>query len=174
MLSPSQNKPCYLFNNLSIYLFDEIILSPVRGIFYFLFFDFLFVPLSPQPHTDKMALIQDSKIYKDMYSLLRLILKARKQFDKFYRYSFAERMVMTAIDCCELLQRANSNKAYAAQNLNEFSVKYSSLRLMLMICRDEQQIDLRKFSDILELADSIGRQATGWRNSMLESQSPHR
>lgn len=122
--------------------------------------------MSPQPHTNTMALIQDSKIYKDMYSLLRLILGARKQFDKFYRYSFAERMVMTAIDCCELLQRANSNKAYAVQYLNEFSVKYSSLRLMLMICRDEQQIDLRKFADILELADAIGKQATGWRNSL--------
>ena len=112
-----------------------------------------------------MALVQETKIYKDMYSLLRLILHARKQFDKFYRYSFAERMVMTAIDCCELLQRANSNKEYAPRFLNEFSVKFSSLRLMLMICRDEQQIDTRKFADILELANSIGKQATGWRNS---------
>ena len=104
-----------------------------------------------------------------MYSLLRLILHARKQFDKFYRYSFAERMVMTAIDCCELLQRTNrcnkDEKAIAARFLNEFLIKYSSLRLMLMICRDEQQIDTRKFADILELANSIGKQATGWRNS---------
>ena len=104
-----------------------------------------------------------------MYSLLRLILNARKQFDKFYRYSFAERMVMTAIDCCELLQRTNrcdkNDKVNATRFLNEFLIKYSSLRLMLMLCRDEHQIDTRKFADILELADSIGRQATGWRNS---------
>ena len=118
-----------------------------------------------------MALAQETKIYKDMYSLLQLILRARMQFDKFYRYSFAERMVMTGIDCCELLQRANSNKEQRVHFLNEFDVKYSSLRLMLMICRDERQIDIRKFSDILELADSIGRQATGWRNRTLESQN---
>lgn len=126
-----------------------------------------------------MALVQETQIYKDMYSLLQLILRARKQFDKFYRYSFAERMVMTAIDCCELLQRANrcneSERANAARFLNEFLIKYSSLRLMLMICRDEQQIDLRKFADILELADSIGKQATGWRNSLLlESRNSNR
>ena len=73
--------------------------------------------------------------------------------------------MMTAIDCCELLQRANSNKTTAVQNLNEFSIKFSSLRLMITICRDEQQIDRREFADILELAESIGKQATGWRNS---------
>ena len=126
-----------------------------------------------------MALIQETQLYKDMYSLLQLILRARKQFDKFYRYSFAERMVMTAIDCCELLQRTNrcnkDEKAIAARFLNEFLIKYSSLRLMLMICRDEHQIDLRKFADILELADNIGKQATGWRNSLLlESRSSNR
>ena len=125
-----------------------------------------------------MALVQETQIYKDMYSLLQLILRARKQFDKFYRYSFAERMVMTAIDCCELLQRTNrckDDKASAARFLNEFLIKYSSLRLMLMICRDEQQIDLRKFADILKLADNIGKQATGWRNSLLlESRSSNR
>lgn len=112
-----------------------------------------------------MALVQETKVYRDMYSLLRLILNARKNFDKFYRYSFAERMMMTAIDCCELLQRANSNKDYAVRYLNEFSIKFSSLRLMLTICRDERQIDQREFSDILKLAESIGKQATGWRNS---------
>ena len=125
-----------------------------------------------------MALVQETQIYKDMYSLLQLILRARKQFDKFYRYSFAERMVMTAIDCCELLQRTNrckEDKAIAARFLNEFLIKYSSLRLMLMICRDEHQIDLRKFADILELADNIGKQATGWRNSLLlESRNSNR
>lgn len=112
-----------------------------------------------------MALVQDLKVYKDMYSLLQLILRARTKFNKFYRYSFAERMMMTAIDCCELLQRANSNKTTAVQNLNEFSIKFSTLRLMITICRDEQQIDRREFADILELAESIGKQATGWRNS---------
>lgn len=115
-----------------------------------------------------MGLVQDLKIYNDMYSLLRLILNARKQFDKFYRYSFAERIVMTAVDCCELLERANrsrEDKTNAKRVLNEFLIKYSTLRLMLTICRDERQIDTRKFADILELADSIGKQATGWRNS---------
>lgn len=124
-----------------------------------------------------MGLVQELKIYKDMYSLLQLIIQARKQFDKFYRYSFAERMVMTAIDCCELLQRSNSckdDKVRAAHHLDEFQIKYSSLRLMLMICRDERQIDQRKFADILKLADSIGKQATGWRNFMLESRNPKR
>ena len=113
-----------------------------------------------------MALVEDSKIYNDMYSLLRLILNARKQFDNFFRYSFAERMVLTAIDCCELLQRANrckEDKAKAAGALTEFLIKFSSLRLMLMLCRDEHQIDTRKFAEILKLAESIGKQATGWR-----------
>ena len=112
-----------------------------------------------------MALVEETKLYKDTYSLLQLILRARKKFDKFYRYSFAERMMMTAIDCCELLQRANSNKATAVQNLNEFSIKFSTLRLMITICRDEQQSDRREFADILELAESIGKQATSWKNS---------
>ena len=116
-----------------------------------------------------MALIEETKLYKDTYSLLQLILRARKKFDKFYRYSFAERMMMTAIDCCELLQHTNRcpihDTASKKRFLNEFLIKFSSLRLMITICRDEQQIDRREFADILELAESIGKQATSWKNS---------
>ena len=37
-----------------------------------------------------MTLVEETKVYKDMYSLLQLILRARKKFDKFYRYSYLD------------------------------------------------------------------------------------
>ena len=117
-----------------------------------------------------MALAQDLQIYKQMYALLNLILDAREHFPKSIKYAFGERMMMVALECCELIQAANMSQARRVSLLEEFSIKFSSLQLMIRLCRDRHIIDEGKFCDILSLAGEIGAQATGWRKSALARQ----
>ena len=118
-----------------------------------------------------MALAQDLKIYKDMYALLNRVLDAREHFPKSFKYAFGEHMMMVALECCEIIQAANMTKGIRrASLLNEFSIKFNSLQLMIRLCRDRRIIDEGKFCDILSLAGEIGAQATGWRNDALARQ----
>ncbi len=112
-----------------------------------------------------MALAQELSIYKQMYTLLNLILDAREHFPKSFKYAFGEKMMMVALECCELIQAANMSKEKRVPLLNEFSIKFNSLQLMIRLCRDRRIIDEGKFCDILSLAGEIGAQATAWRKA---------
>ena len=131
-----------------------------------------FVPL--QRKKDKeMALAEDLQIYRQMYQLLGLILDAREHFPKSYKYAFGERMMMVALECCELIQAANMSQARRASLLEDFSIKFGSLQLMLRLCRDRHIVDEGRFCNMLALAGEIGKQATAWRKSAtFRSQSP--
>lgn len=110
-----------------------------------------------------------------MYKLLNLVLDAREHFPKAYKYAFGERLMMTGLECCELIQLANSFKdEMRVEYLHQFSLKFESFKLMLRLCRDRCLINERKFCNILELAGSIGAQATGWRKYEQNSQNANR
>ena len=126
---------------------------PLGGLFYFL----------------KMALTTELAIYKQMYALLNHIIDACEHFPKMYKYSFGEKLMMTGIECCELIQNANFTwKEEREFYQRQFSIKFQSLQLILRICRDRRIVNERKFCEMLELAGSIGRQATAWRNQTIE------
>ena len=109
-------------------------------------------------------LAKELEIYKQMYKLLNIVLDAREHFPKAYKYAFGEKLMMIGIECCELIQLANSTwDAERVHYLEQFSLKFESLNLMLLICRDRCLINESRFCDILELTESIGSQANGWR-----------
>ena len=111
-----------------------------------------------------MALAETLPIYKDTYALLNIILDAREHFPKAYKYAFGEKLMMTAVECCELIQAANSVKdEQRVAYLYRFALKMGSLKLLLRICQDRRLISDGRFCDILRLTSSIGKQATAWR-----------
>ena len=112
-----------------------------------------------------MALAEDLQIYRQMYQLLGIILDAREHFPKSYKYAFGERMMMVALECCELIQAANMSQARRVSYLEEFAIKFGSLQLMIRLCRDRRIVDEGRFCDMLALAGDIGKQATAWRKS---------
>ena len=117
-----------------------------------------------------MALATDLQIYKDMYKLLNLVLDARETFPKAYKYAFGEHLLMLSLECCELIQSANMNTETRASFLRQFAVKFGSLQLALRLCRDRKIINEKRFSDIVLLCGTIGKQSSGWRRA-TESQS---
>lgn len=111
-----------------------------------------------------MALTRELKVYQDMYGLLMKLFDVRDNFPKGYRYDLGTRLTNAALDCCELIQCANSDKANRADILQKFAVKFETLKLLIEVCRDRKIITVAQCSEFALITGEIGRQATGWRN----------
>ena len=112
-----------------------------------------------------MALAEELHIYKQMYALLNLLLDAKDRLPKAYKYAFGERLMMTALECCELIQSANMDRRGRAELLRQFAIRFGSLRLMIRLMRDRRLVDVGRFAELLALAGEIGAQATAWRRA---------
>ena len=114
-----------------------------------------------------MGKAEDMPVYQCMYRLTMMILDARERFPKGYRYEFGTELMMSAIRCCELIRYANSSLPRRVEHLNEFLVKFDTLKLLLRVCRDRKLINIQMTADIIETVMSIERQIIGWRNSTV-------
>lgn len=73
-----------------------------------------------------MALTQDLPISNSMYKLLNLIIDARQQFPKAFRYEFGTELMMLAVHCCEYIRYANTdmNLEHRADYLMKFLCEF--------------------------------------------------
>ena len=102
-----------------------------------------------------MALTQDLPISNSMYKLLNLIIDARQQFPKAFRYEFGTELMMLAVNCCEYLE-------HRADYLMKFLCEFDALKLLLRVCEERHLTSLTQTAEICLLAESIGKQSTGW------------
>ena len=89
-----------------------------------------------------MALTQDLPISNSMYKLLNLIIDARQQFPKAFRYEFGTE--------------------YVIDYLMKFLCEFDALKLLLRVCEERHLTSLTQTAEICLLAESIGKQSTGW------------
>jgi len=118
-------------------------------------------------------LTEDLKIYKDMYDLTKFIVEAKHNFSREHKYDLGNRLLDKAVECCELVQCANSDKSQRVAYLQDFARCFGSLRLYLRLCRDFGQIPNDKFGRVLELTAEIGKQCTAWRKSASAKSRSH-
>lgn len=85
-----------------------------------------------------MALTQDLPISNSMYKLLNLIIDARQQFPKAFRYEFGTELMMLAVHCCEYIRYANTdmNLEHRADYLMKFLCEFDALKLLLRVCEE--------------------------------------
>lgn len=112
-----------------------------------------------------MALTEELPVYRSIYRLLNMILDAREQFPKGYRYEFGTHLMMRCVEACELIRYANSDRANRAVWLNQFLVKFDGLRLLLRVCQDRKLVTIKQGADMVLLVQEIEKQVMGWRNS---------
>ena len=110
-------------------------------------------------------LTEELKIYKDMYDLTKMIVEVKRNVSREHKYDLGNRLLDKAVECCELVQCANSDKSQRTAYLQDFARCFGSLRLYLRLCRDFRQIPNDKFGLMLQLASEIGKQSTAWRKS---------
>jgi hypothetical protein len=110
-------------------------------------------------------LTEELKVYRDTYSLMNVLLDLREHFPKTYKYSFGDRLFMTALDCCELIQCANSSIAERYSYLDQFNTRFGTLRLLIRLCRDRKLINLNQYAEITLRVGEIGKEIKGWQRA---------
>ena len=113
--------------------------------------------LRPLIHTLKyqkinMALTQDLPISNSMYKLLNLIIDARQQFPKAFRYEFGTELMMLAVHCCEYIRYANTdmNLEHRADYLMKFLCEFDALKLLLRVCEERHLTSLQQLERELQ------------------------
>lgn len=117
------------------------------------------------------VLTEELKVYKDMYDLVVLIMQAREHFAKMYKHDFGGQLVMTAVNCCQFIRRANMSKDERFHFLEEFQMSFGDLTLLLRVCRDMKIYPLKTDAAITAKVAEIGKQVTAWKNASRKPES---
>ena len=137
-------------------------------------------------------LAQTLPIYKQTYELLLMIVKARKQFSREYRYDLGSHLFESALRCLELIQKANtaipspdylpqfegdgnksasglvklaclfiaewrSRRVSRRQYLEDFIVEFGTVKMLIGVCKELEQITTSTAAQMAVLTESIGR-----------------
>jgi len=112
-----------------------------------------------------MALYYNLPVFNDTYRLTLKIFELTKNFSREYKFTLGQDMKRDCITLVRSIYRANKNKQreiYLEQFLDEFEV----LKLEIRLCKDLRLINIRQQAQLALAMDKIGKQITGWRNSV--------
>lgn len=114
-----------------------------------------------------MALAEDLPIFRAAYDLLEQLTDVTRDLPKFYRYTVGTRMMDLSLDLLGQIYRANMG-SYKAEALTELLIDYRQLLMLLRVAYHGKSISSGRYAVLMKLLDSIGRQATGWRQHSLD------
>ena len=104
-------------------------------------------------------------IYKAAYDLLERLTDLAKDLPKFFRYSIGTRMVDLNLDILGLVYRANMSMENRQKTLTDLLIAYRQLQMLLRVCYHQKALSTGRYAELIKLLDSIGRQATAWKQS---------
>lgn len=111
-----------------------------------------------------MALSHELPIYREVYRLILLLFEYTSHFSREYKYTLGQDMKRDGIKLVRSIYRANRHKE-KRQYLEEFLDNFEILKLEIRLCVDLKLITIKKQSALSLLLESIGKQATAWKNS---------
>ena len=113
-----------------------------------------------------MALHFETEIYKVTYELLNLVTDYAKNMPRDYKATIGGKLRDECIEISTLIYRANvaDDKAPFLSTLIE---RAQVAELLLRLSRDKRLISTGQYAQAIELSDSIGKQANGWRRSVI-------
>ena len=110
-----------------------------------------------------MALSHELPIYRDTYKLILALFELTQHFSKEYKYSLGQDIKRDAICLVRSIYRANRN-LQKREYIEEFLDNFEILKLELRICADLKLFSVKQQAEITVLLESIGKQATAWKN----------
>lgn len=113
-----------------------------------------------------MALHTELPIHKAAYDLLDVVVELVKNMPRDFKQSLGGELRDECLAVLLAIYRANvaSDKV---PHLNALIERLQMVILMLRLARDKQMISTKGFARTVPLTQSIGKQATGWRNKYL-------
>lgn len=115
-----------------------------------------------------MALHTTLPIYKVAYDLLSVAVDYVQNMPRQFKAAIGGRVRDLCVDIVLLIFRANC-AAQKTPYLEALIESLEELNLLLRICQDKRFISKPQYANAVKLTDSIGKQATGWRNHYAAS-----
>ena len=109
-----------------------------------------------------MALTKDLAIYKDNYTLCKVLLEYMKNVSKILRYGEYNVCLSKAFECLDLLRRINSDFNTRIPFLHQYILLLDDIYNRVSLFVEAKFINIKKGTNIIYLVDSVQKQATGW------------
>lgn len=122
----------------------------------------------------KAKLVSNTQIYLDCRKLIDEILDIVPNFPRAYKFTIGNKMQDIAVNLLSEISAAylNRDKAVRVQYLVNFQSDFEVLKTLLRIAGERKWImGISRHANIIELTDSIGKQSTAWKNSLLRADS---
>jgi len=108
----------------------------------------------------------DIPIFKKVYDLYKTVHYIRASVPKQDRHTLWQKCEDTSLSLIEgILQATSLSRSEKVPILNKVSVKLNLLRVFIRLSHDTKTIDAKKYADLQETIDEIGRMLGGWIKS---------
>ena len=111
-----------------------------------------------------MAQYNHLPIYKTTYELLEAVTRKTRHFPRDFKYSLGDKIRNECVELVVFIYKANSTRD-KAEFLTQILERVQVIELLMRLARDMRLINVQGFSEIVEVTDSLGRQAQGWLNA---------
>lgn len=109
----------------------------------------------------------DIPIFKKSYDLYKTFHEYRKvvpKQDHFTIFERCESIILEALEC--IMQASSESKKEKLPTLERASAKLNMLRIFVRLMKDVKAIDNKKYMNLENTIDEIGRMLGGWIRSM--------
>lgn len=111
-----------------------------------------------------MSRYQHLPIYKLSYELLNRIIFVTKEFPREFKFTVGQRIRDEILEVLVLIYRANSS-VKKTEIISEMLEKILVIELLIRSCKDLKILALKHYAGLVEMIESLAKQAEGWKKS---------
>lgn len=112
-----------------------------------------------------MAYTENLQIYKDTFTLCKLLLNYSKTISKIVRYGQFEVAMGRACTALDLVRRINSSFEDRERNLNEFILCLSEVKSRITLFAEAQFLSVKAATNLNYAVDKVLQEGHGWLKS---------
>jgi hypothetical protein len=114
-------------------------------------------------------LLSSVRVYRDVTTLMVETLEVVVSFPKTYKYTVGEKMQNLTMDMAQQVAQAYITKDLRKKidSLDTFQADFNVLKTLYRIAGEKQWMSLGRRAHMIELMESIGKQSTAWKNSVV-------
>jgi hypothetical protein len=112
-----------------------------------------------------MAYTENLQIYKDTFTLCKLLLNYSKTISKIVRYGQFEVAIGKACTALDLVRRINSSFEDRERNLNEFILCLSEVKSRITLFAEAQFLSVKVATNLNYVVDKVLQEGYGWLKS---------
>jgi hypothetical protein len=112
-----------------------------------------------------MAQYQHLPIYRITYELLQKSVLTIKEFPRDYKFTIGQQLQETIVGLVVLIYKANTAKAERLIYIEQLLEKIQVTELLIRLSQDMRLISKKDYGALVEMTQSLNKQAEGWRKS---------